>query len=589
MLSSLSSVGFYDPEPIYNTPPGSSSSEKLQALHSPYGIIVDPSSHVASTFDTLHQLHQESIIVPFESISVIEQSIYRPVPRVSLSRSTKRYEQSRVSALATAKRQKSPPQWKRTLPRNEILLSPVNSLQAMLRHPHTHPPTPGIYSPLRSADLQPSPYPIRSVGSVVTVNSPLTINTAVDVDSFLLNVLLNDSLLNLFRDINFDSCVLCACKANELSIHGQDALIYLDKTLNPAMRSSASHSSSLSSMNNSCSCGFSSVVNLRSSTASGLFYEDETEITGIKTEPKYRSSTDPLPVKLLEYIERRESISSPFDYFNQQISMKSIREDFSQRNNQHFYRYENSACRSAIEQARAQITATLALPDDSSRHQCLHTWSYDALPLDSDQQLITMLRSLQPLLVDALRKRTIIGLWSAIDGPLTWKSFHQLLHVQNQHAHLEEQISGPQPIPYLLAGLDREWIMLAPYGLKFWDKLCLEPYSKPKDIVYLGIVPDNDYICSLSKTYLRELATSYELCRLGAHEPLSKLFGDQGLFRISEQNHDASINEPPAIQVDPWFTDHERKHPLGSRLKLYAQTMKEKLGTLLTTSRRAEC
>ncbi|CAF5131584.1 unnamed protein product, partial [Rotaria socialis] len=60
-----------------------------------------------------------------------------------------------------------------------------------------------------------------------------------------------------------------------------------------------------------------------------------------------------------------------------------------------------------------------------------------------------MLRSLQPLLVEALKKRNVNGLWSTIDGPLTWKSFHQLLYVQNQHAHLEEQISGPQPIPYV--------------------------------------------------------------------------------------------------------------------------------------------
>ncbi|CAF3619832.1 unnamed protein product, partial [Rotaria sp. Silwood2] len=53
----------------------------------------------------------------------------------------------------------------------------------------------------------------------------------------------------------------------------------------------------------------------------------------------------------------------------------------------------------------------------------------------------------------------LLATWvcSTIDGPLTWKSFHQLLYVQNQHAHLEEQISGPQPIPYVLAGLDREW------------------------------------------------------------------------------------------------------------------------------------
>jgi mediator of RNA polymerase II transcription subunit 13 len=198
---------------------------------------------------------------------------------------------------------------------------------------------------------------------------------------------------------------------------------------------------------------------------------------------------------------------------------------------------------------------------------------YSLAPLDSDQQLITMLRSLQPLLVEALKKRHVNGLWSTIDGPLTWKSFHQLLYVQNQHAHLEEQISGPQPIPYILTGFDREWIMLAPYGLKFWDKLCLEPYSKRKDIGYICVVPDNDYICSMTKTYMRELSAHYELCRLGSHRPLLKAFSDQGLLRISQKNTDPS----QLPNIDQWFTDHETTHPLGSRLKLYAQIFKEKL------------
>jgi mediator of RNA polymerase II transcription subunit 13 len=199
-------------------------------------------------------------------------------------------------------------------------------------------------------------------------------------------------------------------------------------------------------------------------------------------------------------------------------------------------------------------------------------------PLDSDQQLITMLRSLQPLLVEALKKRNVNGLWSTIDGPLTWKSFHQLLYVQNQHVQLEEQISGPQPIPYVLAGLDREWVMLAPYSLKFWDKLCLEPYSKGKDIAYICIVPDNDYICSMTKTYFRELSTHYELCRLGLHRPLLKAFSDQGLLRISQQINNDSTQLP---NVDQWFTDHETTHPLGMRLKHYAQTIKSQLCKLM--------
>ena len=235
------------------------------------------------------------------------------------------------------------------------------------------------------------------------------------------------------------------------------------------------------------------------------------------------------------------------------------------------YLDENLACRLAIDQARTPSTGPLG--DDIDKHHWLHQWSYSTSPLDSDQELITMLRSLQPLLVDALKKRNVNGLWSTIDGPLTWKSFHQLLYVQKQHAHLEEQISGPQPIPYVLAGFDREWIMLAPYGLKFWDKLCLEPYAKRKDIGYICVVPDNDYVCSMTKTYMRELSTHYELCRLGTHRPLVKAFPDQGLLRISSRHNDST----QLPNIDQWFTDNETAHPLGSRLKLFAQMFKDKL------------
>ncbi|CAF5220275.1 unnamed protein product, partial [Rotaria magnacalcarata] len=209
-----------------------------------------------------------------------------------------------------------------------------------------------MYSPMnnnpsiRSTDLQSSPFPIRSVGSVQALNSPTTYSQSItinqpEVDSLLFNVLLNDSILNFFRDMNFDSCVLCACTPNELSIRGIDSTIYLEKPrdflkpsatptsagaqnqpthspfhphMYPHQQSSyhmhphsslyaqpqqqqqqqqhhAIPSTNSHSHHNSCSCGFSAVVNLRLSYSSGLFYEDEIEITGIKADLKYRTST----------------------------------------------------------------------------------------------------------------------------------------------------------------------------------------------------------------------------------------------------------------------------------------------------------
>lgn len=460
---------------------------------------------------------------------------------------------------------------------NDYSSSPFNVQQHIRQLPTPRSmPTPH-QSPMRLNDIHSSPsLNHRSVGSVQTLNSP-TISMHSEIDSLVLNVLLNDSILNIYRDINFDSCVLCACTPNELSIHGADSIIYLEKSKN-------SHSSTIydhqqTSINNSCSCGFSAVVNLRLSSSAGLFYEDETEITGIKNDIKYRQIQEQLTVQLLEFIERKESSISPFDYLNSNRFIRSSPPSPPQQQQQTkkpFHQYENLACRLAIEQARNFGMNSLA--DDVDKYSWLHQWSYSTFPLDSDQQLITMLRALQPILVEALKKRHVNGLWSTIDGPLTWKSFHQLLYIQNQHAHLEEQISGPQPIPYVLTGFDREWMTLAPYGLKFWDKLCLEPYSKHKEISYICVVPDNDYVCSTSKIYLRDLSTNYELCRLGTHRPLTKLFADQGLVRLSTKN----LDRTQLPNTDPWFNDNENQHPLGTRLKLYAQVLKDKLSMLLS-------
>ena len=654
LTKSLNGV-FHEMEQIYNTPPGSSSSEKLQSLHSPYAIMVDSVSSAATTFDMLNQFSQESIIAPFESITVEDHSSYHPIKKTFVKKFDKPYEPTKSFSITISTHHKPMRHWKRTLTNQDYSASPFNN-QIIHRQQHTprntsismsNVPTPSIYSPMntnnnnnnnpsiRSNDLQSSPFPIRSVGSVQALNSPttysqpppsnLTMNQA-DVDSLLFNVLLNDSILNFFRDMNFDSCVLCACTPNELSIRGLDSTIYFDKprefiklsstpsaSTGPPGINNPTHSPyhphmypqhpqssyhlhshpsmyqqqqqqqqqqivpSTSNQLNACSCGFSAVVNLRLSYLSGLFYEDEVEITGIKADLKYRQRTDDISVNLLELIERKECLPGPFDSFTSKTikCQPKIEQDFTQLFKQPVHQYENVACRAAIEQSRNPLNSFLS--EELDKHHWLHQWSYSASPLDSDQQLITMLRSLQPLLVDALKKRQVNGLWSTIDGPLTWKSFHQLLYVQNQHVQLEEQISGPQPIPYLLAGLDREWVMLAPYSLKFWDKLCLEPYSKGKDVAYVCVVPDNDYICSTTKTYFRDLSTHYELCRLGLHRPLIKIFSDHGLLRLTNDLTN------PLPNVDQWFTDHENTHPLGSKLKQYAQIIKSQLTNLFSS------
>lgn len=117
---------------------------------------------------------------------------------------------------------------------------------------------------LQSPASTPSSYLNKTLNSIdnAGTNSQLP-----EVHSLLVNILLSDSILNLFRDYNFESCNICVCN---MDIRGSDIGLYLPET----------GSSSESSYK--CTCGFSAVVNRRFAYNAGLFYEDEVDITGIR-------------------------------------------------------------------------------------------------------------------------------------------------------------------------------------------------------------------------------------------------------------------------------------------------------------------
>jgi mediator of RNA polymerase II transcription subunit 13 len=101
-------------------------------------------------------------------------------------------------------------------------------------------------------------------------------------NSLLANLILADSCMNVFRDHNFDSCNLCVC--SEASdgvgnIRGLDGTLYLpDRALRHLSHDFGNAEASR------CSCGFSAVVNRKKAYKSGLFFEDESEITGLRGE-----------------------------------------------------------------------------------------------------------------------------------------------------------------------------------------------------------------------------------------------------------------------------------------------------------------
>jgi mediator of RNA polymerase II transcription subunit 13 len=147
-----------------------------------------------------------------------------------------------------------------------------------------------------------------------------------EANALLVNVLLYDTLLNIFRDHNFDACTLCVC-SSECSgvkwtgnIRGADSGVYLPlpgsgNGFSGGSSSGGQHLGHYSGGNGAygmmdspagngnfhqqqqnqngyldedpinCRCGFSAVVNRRLGHRAGLFYEDELEITGMAEDP----------------------------------------------------------------------------------------------------------------------------------------------------------------------------------------------------------------------------------------------------------------------------------------------------------------
>ncbi len=88
---------------------------------------------------------------------------------------------------------------------------------------------------------------VRSVTSPMSAAPPApAAPPPPTANSLTVNLVLSDSLLNLYRDINFNSCTMCVC-TNDGNIRGGESLLYL-----PDINSDEDYD---------CKCGYSAVVN----------------------------------------------------------------------------------------------------------------------------------------------------------------------------------------------------------------------------------------------------------------------------------------------------------------------------------------
>lgn len=135
----------------------------------------------------------------------------------------------------------------------------------------------------------------------------------------------------------------------------------------------------------------------------------------------------------------------------------------------------------------------------------------------------------------------------------------------------------PQPIPSVLAGYDRDWVAIGPLAIPHWDRLLLEPYSKPRDVAYIVLAPDVDYVLNKTKFFFKELSSTYEMCHFGRHVPITKVLRD-GILRVGRSAASKLANDP----VDEWFTNIGDS-PVATLLRLYAKVCRYHLAPQLAT------
>ena len=431
-----------------------------------------------------------------------------------------------------------------------------------------------------------------------------------EAHSLFVNLLLSDSMLNLFKDHNFESCSICVCNMN---IKGSDVGVYLPEQLVPGGCDEQYR----------CTCGFSAVINRHRSHFAGLFYEDEVDITGVVYDP-----IDGLKKKSLAAIESpvsedisKENKENTIDCDQSIIDLiitqttnvlsscsvlsRAFHFDvIKERLNGHLFSCDNIGSNSKMLETSkprnqsilsfrdgsqitygALLTAKIASDHMPNKHVMpqnysdqnrnpLHEWSFRTTNFPvNNQEVIRLLRQLQPLMQESVqRKKT--KMWEVtytVSGPLTWRQFHRLA------GRGTEDQCEPQPIPSLLVGYDKDCVALSPFALKYWEKLSLEPLSLTRDIAYIVVSPDNDYILSHVKTFFKELSTTYETMRLGKHCPIAKVLRD-GILRVGTRTAKKLADEP----IDDWF-NQIGDGSVANKLKLYAQACRYHLAPHLST------
>jgi mediator of RNA polymerase II transcription subunit 13 len=191
--------------------------------------------------------------------------------------------------------------------------------------------------------------------------------------------------------------------------------------------------------------------------------------------------------------------------------------------------------------------------------QPLHPWLIQpnvAHLVANSTEVVQLLKSLQPLLQDAIQKKRSTRLWESvytISGPLTWRDFHLMAGRDERTEAGARRLRRRRLADRVAAGTRCCWSRSASATMS-----CTSSW-RPKTTT-----------CS---TRRRNSSGKYEQCRLGTHRPLSDKLRD-GVMRIGQTN---AKRAGGSDDLDSWFRDIGNS-PTASQLRMYAHISAKLLG-----------
>ena len=183
---------------------------------------------------------------------------------------------------------------------------------------------------------------------------------------------------------------------------------------------------------------------------------------------------------------------------------------------------------------------------------------------------VELLKELHFQLERALQKPLRKTAWDQpkIEGPLNFECLQKL-----SSKHGLQSISPATP---LVVNFDGDVLTATGKSLKYWQPLSLEPFGRSRQVAYIVIAPETEFVSSHVRKYFRELSSCYESMNLGSHSPITKGI-KEGIFRIGQK----MVPKWSHIVVDEWFDQTDV--PLMPKMKFIAQFCKSQLVRYLSS------